>query len=784
MKKVLILFGFLITILFSTNLELQAGAINQESEFMNITIFIKFADEESYTAPYDYQHYDDMLNGEDMVSLRDYYLEVTYGELTINSIIPNIDGEIIYYTDINDRSYFEPYDETTNQEGYVDDQSTSREHQLIKRAMAYVDDNDLISDDLVIDANDDGMIDCLTFMISGEDNGWNSLFWPHKWELHSFIEDGEFDADAPTINGKNGYTYTWELLGNSRGYANKVDVAVLCHETFHLLSAPDLYHYDRYQYISPIGEWGLMEDEGSIPSHMLGYMKHQYGGWIDTVDEITEAGTYTLYPLQDSPDNIYKLWTGIENEWIYFEYRDDAGLYESNLPDSGLLVYRVNNNVEGNEDGSYNEADTPADEVFIFRPYMDDEEEPIVLLDGTEYFEDGKVDLSALSQTNSFDEMGIGSEIQMFSSWGYLLDFQIKNVTEEDGYITFDVVYTPSINLDTEGEVDVKYKEVYLYDNALMSYTVGIDNLPSEYTAYYTVNGDTPDSTSRLYDGGEITINAATNQVQAAIYEGDVLLYIIEETYTFETEIETDHDNYGNMRDTVWYFDFGVYTEYTLDFNDLSEFEIDFDYLHLVSDSGTLTYTGTTLSGVEIDYGNTYFVINLDSDNFVDDLYGFQVDIIPTKYLTIDILGDDTVFHNTGKYYLDEGAEVIGENAGAYTIQTIDNVDKNTFGVYEVIYNLLDSEGNVVLTKIRTVYIVDRTAPSVTLIEGNAIYIELGSVFVDPYITVKDNYDTELDVEVIGTVNTDSLSATLITYVVTDSSGNETTVFRFVYVVD
>ena len=156
--------------------------LNEVDSFSNVVIFIKFNDEASYTAPYDYNYYENMFNGIDVVSLRDYYLEVSYDKLTIESYIVNDNSQIVYYMDTYNRNYYEPYDETTNPGGYdTSAERTLREHALLKSAIDHVEVNNLIDDSIILDSNGDGDIDSITFMISGEDNGWSSLFWPHKY---------------------------------------------------------------------------------------------------------------------------------------------------------------------------------------------------------------------------------------------------------------------------------------------------------------------------------------------------------------------------------------------------------------------------------------------------------------------------------------------------------------------------------------------------------------------------------------------------------------------------
>ena len=88
-----------ITLLLMTFVSFTAvfgDTLAQESQFNNITIFIRFNDEQDYSAPYDYGHYDDMLNGMNQPSLRNYYLEASYGTLTIDSFIPVDNGNIIF----------------------------------------------------------------------------------------------------------------------------------------------------------------------------------------------------------------------------------------------------------------------------------------------------------------------------------------------------------------------------------------------------------------------------------------------------------------------------------------------------------------------------------------------------------------------------------------------------------------------------------------------------------------------------------------------------------------
>ena len=431
-----------------TGVKIERVQLNEGNQFTNLVIFIKFADEDDYTAPYSDQYYEELFNGLNTESVRDYFLEASYGQMTIDSELVDDGTQIVYYQDMYPRGYYEPYDPIENPIGY--DNTTLipdfiREHELLKRANNFVDDSNLVDPTIDLDMNDDGLIDSITFMVSGEDSGWGTLLWPHKWSLVYYNNGNDvFRTDAPKIGDVYAYDYTFELLGNTTEYEVQTCVYILAHELFHLISAPDLYHYYGFGYLEAIGNWGLMASRGTIPPHMLGYMKETYGNWISDVETVTGAGTYTLAPMQDAATNLLRIYTGVDNEYIYVEYRDQQGRYESNTPGSGLIAYRVDmdvrglGNVYGYED-PFGFGDV-LEEVFLFRPGINDIEEPIefpVDTDNVDY--DGYTDLAAISQHNTYFEMNTTTEFMMFGVNGYRYDITITNVVEGNGTITFDI---------------------------------------------------------------------------------------------------------------------------------------------------------------------------------------------------------------------------------------------------------------------------------------------------------------------------------------------------------
>ncbi len=311
----------------------------------NIVVYIRFSDDAEFTTTR--QSYDNNFNPTTGVSLKSYYKEVSYDNLNISSthypscaLTTNLS-----YQDVHPRSYFQPFNATSNPNGYKSTERTAREHQLLSDAVSWINTNSPISTSLNIDGDGDGKVDNVCFIIKGSSGGWNNLLWAHRWNLYS---------QTVYFNGKRVYDYTFQP-------ENQVSATTLCHEMFHALGAPDLYHYTNQGIISPVGSWDLMESGGG---HMTAYMKWKYSGhaWISNIPQITTSGTYTLNPLTSSTNNCYKIASPYSaNEYFMVEYRNKSGTYESLLPGSGLIVYRIDTTINGNSNG-------PPDEVYLYRP--------------------------------------------------------------------------------------------------------------------------------------------------------------------------------------------------------------------------------------------------------------------------------------------------------------------------------------------------------------------------------------------------------------------------------
>jgi M6 family metalloprotease-like protein len=318
----------------------KSGTLN------NIVVYIRFSDDTEFSTIR--QSFDDKFNLNTGVALKSYYSEVSYNNLTITSTHypSSAMSSNRSFQDSNPRKYYQPYNATTNPAGYNGDpEKTVREHALLVAAINYINSDSPVPTSLNIDGDNDNIVDNVCFIIRGSNGAWNDLLWAHRWALYS---------QTVYINGKRVYGYTFQP-------ESQVAVKTLCHEMFHSLGAPDLYHYTAQGVISPAGTWDLMDNGGG---HMLAYMKWKYTGntWITSIPVVSGSGTYTLNPVTSPSNNCYKIVSPYSaNEYFMVEYRNKTGSFESNIPGSGLIIYRIDTRYNGNSAG-------PPDEVYVYRP--------------------------------------------------------------------------------------------------------------------------------------------------------------------------------------------------------------------------------------------------------------------------------------------------------------------------------------------------------------------------------------------------------------------------------
>jgi len=446
----------------------------------NVSVYIKFLGDTEFTTTR--QVFDDKFNLPAGNSLKAYYNEVSYTQFTINTTgYPACAMTANYsYTDTHPRSYFEPYNAATNPNGYANDgERTSREHNLLHDAVTWVNANSPVPGTLNIDGDSDGMVDNVCFIVRGGNGAWASLLWAHRWSLYS----------VPTyINGKQVWDYTFQP-------ESQVDVQTLCHEMFHALGSPDLYHYDDGGLnISPVSEWDLMESGGG---HMGAYMKWKYSdnAWIASIPEITSSGTYTLQPLTSPTNNCFKIASlNSATEFFVVEYRKTTGTFEGTLPGSGLIVYRIDPVLNGNADG-------PPDEVYVYRP------NGTTTTNGSPWsayysMESGRTSISDATNPSSFLQDGNpgGLNIYNITSAGSTISFTV-GISSVAGPASFSA--TPV----SMSQIDMLWQKNASNNNVLLAYsTTPTFGLP-QTGIVYPAGSALPGGGTVLYNGGATTFS-------------------------------------------------------------------------------------------------------------------------------------------------------------------------------------------------------------------------------------------------------------------------------------
>jgi parallel beta-helix repeat protein len=159
----------------------------------------------------------------------------------------------------------------------------------------------------------------------------------------------------------------------------------------------------------------------------------------------------------------------------------------------------------------------------------------------------------------------------------------------------------------------------------------------------------------------------------------------------------------------------------------------------------------------------------------------------------ITLIGKDTVFVEQGFSYTEDGAKAednldgdITANIKKTNVPTFDNMIPGTYLVY---FDVQDAEGNQADRVTRVIMVTpDKTAPDLVVSENDTVYVDAGTTgFVPPSaVLAEDLVDGDLlsEVKTVGTVNTAKVGVYVITYTVTDASGNTATITRTIIVRD
>lgn len=519
----------------------------------NLVIFIRFSDESEFTE--DTSFYSNMFNNAPGTSsMKNYFTEASYGKMYINSTFypQSPASTVISYKDNHPRGYYMPYNSTTNPIGYQGSEEWEREDSLVAKAVIAV--RNQIPATLKLDHNNDGYVDNICFIVDGNTTAWSTLLWPHRTSLSSI---------QVMINGKQFSDYNLQVQNHLSFYT----VGVLSHEMFHTLGSPDLYHYMNQGVLTPVGQWDVMENNTNPPQHMGAYMKYKYGNWISTIPTISTPGTYTLNPVTSASGNCFKIQSPYSSdEFFVVEYRKKTGVFENSLPGTGLLVYRINSNFNGN--AGYDPTNNIYDEVYIYRPY-------------------GSTDINGQTANANFSlDLGRTKINDITNPSSFLTDgsnggLPISNITNAGNTISFDLFGGPVVTNDAAIELVVNPVSSCNLSNSesitVLVKNYGQNTINSGLTLNYKINNGT--AVSEPYSG-------------AAIQPGQTI------TYSFNTHADLS----GNS-------DFAVKTYVSL----VGDTKQNNDTLSIVVSKSSLAYQATdvlTNTGSYTDLGSNGLTIS------------------------------------------------------------------------------------------------------------------------------------------------------------------------------
>jgi M6 family metalloprotease-like protein len=274
-------------------------------------------------------------------SVRDVYLENSYGQMTLDSTVAN------WTTVSNTEQYYA--------------NGNSGDSTLWQALREALDDVDTYINFNDYDTDNDGYIDSITFLHSGYGAEWGGndaygtnyvdRIWSHRWVISPSWQSNE---------GVRVYNYhispaVWGTSGSNIGR-----IGVIAHETGHFFGLPDLY--DTSGSGEGIGSWGMMANSWDFnftqrcPPHFSPWSKVRLGWYSPTV--IGDPGQYALNQAEFNAE-VYRIEAGYPSgEYLLIENRQNAG-FDCTIPQGGLVIWHIDESVGHNNEGYPGQAGWP-----------------------------------------------------------------------------------------------------------------------------------------------------------------------------------------------------------------------------------------------------------------------------------------------------------------------------------------------------------------------------------------------------------------------------------------
>lgn len=181
----------------------------------------------------------------------------------------------------------------------------------------------------------------------------------------------------------------------------------------------------------------------------------------------------------------------------------------------------------------------------------------------------------------------------------------------------------------------------------------------------------------------------------------------------------------------------------------------------------TITYSSTDSSG---NTGTIDRIITVSTDSLAP---------------VVTLSGTDTVYIDVFDNYTEAGFSST-DFCGVVKDTILGEVNTSKLGTYTLTYESRDAEGNIG-SKIRTIIVEDNLPPAVdSLFKGDTVFVAVFDTYTEPGLEYSDNYDPKdsVKLDIKGYLDTDKIGTYILSYTLTDLSGNQDSVFRWVIVYD
>lgn len=337
---------------------------------------------------------------------------------------------------------------------------------------------------------------------------------------------------------------------------------------------------------------------------------------------------------------------------------------------------------------------------------------------------------------------------------GYLQEENVVKITKEGTYTLnatcYDELYN---NGENSGNIlalvyeDPDYEGQKIY----MEYRLQEGAFESYYKNHYYTSKQDGLIVYRVDEGVKQDSSHSGGTSAGNYYGYPYNMYVFRNAYSSKYAVNSENTSLANI---------------TFQSYDHSKTQKELEY-----DDVTFINSGLTIEFVKEENGQITFKIS-----------GGKLEEEDTRDINeIKLKGGDALTIDVGSEYSDLGIDFASFSQDEFNI-TISGIDTSVLGVQYYKYTLtLKTNPEKTLSLTRTITVVDRVKPTITLNGETEISLYDLSEFVDAGVTYSDNYDDfaslKLDKSDFILIDTDRYK---IVYTVTDSSGNSSYVERFI----